>query len=315
MYLILYFLGKDLYKWNSNLHIVERQYMHHFDYHKPTSLEDALHRASTAPGSSVYLAGGTDVLVLIKQGKIRPQQVIDVKGIPEINGIDISEDGCFIGALTTIRTLEKSQAVREELPILAQAASTLGSVQVRNRATIGGNLCNAAPSAETAPALLTLDAQVEIFGKSGRRILELTDFFRGPGLTVLAQGEILTRVKIPLFGTQRQGAVYYKLTTRRAMDIAFVGVAVLLELDGEDRITKARIALGAVAPTPVRVPTAEKTVEGTVLSDKIIEAAATQAAQACRPITDQRATDAYRTEMVHNLCKRGLETAYNNAQA
>jgi hypothetical protein len=132
MYLLLYFLGKDLYKWNSNLHIVERQYMHHFDYHKPTSLEDALHRASTAPGSSVYLAGGTDVLVLIKQGKIRPQQVIDVKGIPEINGIDISEDGCFIGALTTIRTLEKSQAVAVEVDRDSGKVDVLKVIAVHN---------------------------------------------------------------------------------------------------------------------------------------------------------------------------------------
>jgi carbon-monoxide dehydrogenase medium subunit len=285
--------------------------MHHFDYHKARSLEDAFQKVSTSPGA-VYLAGGTDVLVLIKQGHIRPQQVIDVKCIPEMDGIDISDNECEIGALTTIKALEHSQAVREKLPILAQAASKLGSIQVRNRATIGGNLCNAAPSADTAPALLTLDAQVEIFGKTGKRILALTDFFQGPGLTSLAHGEILTRLKIPL-SSNRQGSVYYKLTTRRAMDIAFIGVAVLLKLDEDNRIHKARIALGAVAPTPIRVPAAEEKLKGNDLSDDIIQAAAELAAQACQPITDQRASAEYRMEMVHNLCKRGLETAYHYA--
>lgn len=287
--------------------------MHHFDYHKATSLEDAFQKVSASPGT-IYLAGGTDILVLIKQGKIRPQQVIDVKCIPELDGIDISEDECSIGALTTIRTLENSQAVREKLPILAQAASKLGSIQVRNRATIGGNLCNAAPSAETAPALLTLDAQVEIFGKTDKRILKLVDFFRGPGLTALAHGEILTRLKIPLSSNQ-QGSVYYKLTTRRAMDIAFIGVAVLVELNEDNRIKKARIALGAVAPTPIRVPAAEETLKGSILSDEVIHAAAELAAQACQPISDLRASAEYRTEMVRNLCKRGLETAYHHAAA
>lgn len=285
--------------------------MHYFDYHKATSLEDALQKGSASQGA-VYLAGGTDVLVLIKQGHIRPQQVIDIKGIPKMEGIDISEDECSIGALTTIRTVENSQAVHEKLPILAQAASRLGSTQVRNRATIGGNLCNAAPSAETAPALLTLDAQVEIFGKTGTRVLSLVDFFHGPGLTALTHEEILTRVKIPL-SPNRQGAVYYKLTTRRAMDVAFIGVVVLLELDGDKRIHKARIALGAVAPTPIRVPGAEKTLEGTDMSDEVIHAAAELAAQACQPISDVRASAEYRKEMVHNLCKRGLETAYHQA--
>ena len=286
--------------------------MHYFDYHKAISLEDALNKALTSPGPSVYLGGGTDVLVLIKQGKIQPQQVIDIKYIPEIDGIDVSEDECSIGALTTIRTLENSQVVREKLPVLAQAASKLGSIQVRNRATIGGNLCNAAPSAETAPALLTLDAQVEIFGKTGKRILELVDFFRGPELNALAQGEILTRLKIPL-ASNRQGSVYYKLTTRRAMDIAFIGVAVLIELDGDNRIKKARIALGAVSPTPIRVPAAEAKLEGTDLSDEVIQAAAALATQACQPISDLRASAEYRKEMVHKLCKRGMQTAYHHA--
>lgn len=287
--------------------------MQHFDYQRIICLEDAFNLVSTSKGASVFLAGGTDVLVQIKEGKLRPRRVIDIKYISEMDGLAISKDEVSIGALTNIRTLEKSQAVREKVPILAQTASKLGSIQVRNKATIGGNLCNAAPSAETAPALLALDAQVEIFGKTGKRVVDLGDFFLGPGSTILGEGEILTRLKIPL-SHNRQGSVYYKLTTRKAMDIALVGVAVLLELDGDDRISKSRIALGAVAPTPIRVPSAEKILEGKVLSVKTAQESAELAAQACQPISDHRASAEYRREMVNNLCKRGLLSAYRHAK-
>ncbi len=286
--------------------------MPHFDYQRVHSLEDAFKLVSASKAASVFLAGGTDLLVQIREGTIRPQRIIDVKGIPEMDGVDIAQHECSIGAATRIRTLEISKGVHERLPILAQAASKLGSIQVRNQATIGGNLCNAAPSAETAPALLVLDAQAEIFGKAGKRTIDLIDFFRGPGITVLEEGEILTRLKVPLSGN-RQGSVYYKLTTRKAMDLAFVGVAVLLELDGDNKIIKARIALGAVAPTPIRVPAAEKRLEGRSLSVEIALEAAGLAAQACQPISDHRASAEYRREMVHTLCQRGLLAAYGQA--
>src|SRR4030042_6613867 len=209
--------------------------MKSFDYQKVYSLQEALDAASASKGASAFLAGGTDLLVQIKEGKKQPRCVIDVKGINELDGLTLSGDGLSIGALTSIRTLETSLSVSEKVPLLAQTAAKLGSVQVRHRATIGGNLCNASPSADTAPALLALDAQVEIDGKTGTRIIELGSFFLGPGATVLSDGEILTRMKIPLTPS-RQGSVYYKLSTRNAMDLAFVGVAVLLELGRNDEI-------------------------------------------------------------------------------
>src|SRR4030042_3737787 len=143
--------------------------MQFFDYQKVYSLQDALDAASASKGGSVFMAGGTDLLVQIKEGKIRPQCVIDVKGVHEIDGLAISGDEFSIGALTCIRTLETSPSALEKIPLLAQAAAKLGSVQVRHRATIGGNLCNASPSAETAPALVPLDAHAEIRGKGGTR--------------------------------------------------------------------------------------------------------------------------------------------------
>ncbi len=288
--------------------------MQSFDYQKVYSLREALDAASASKGASVFMAGGTDLLVQIKEGKKRPKGIIDLKGISEMDGVEITGDECSIGALTSIRILERSLSLSEKVPLLAQAAAKLGSVQVRHRATVGGNLCNASPSADMASALLTLDAQVEIRGKTGIKVIDLDKFFLGPGATVLGDGEILTRLKIPL-SRKRRGSVYYKLSTRKAMDLAFVGVAVLLELGGNDEISKARIALGAVAPTPIRVPFAEKLLEGIRLSPEAAREAAERAARSCKPISDLRASAEYRREMVRELCQQGLLVAYSRAKS
>jgi CO/xanthine dehydrogenase FAD-binding subunit len=258
------------------------------------------------------MAGGTDLLVQIKGGKRKPQCVVDLKGIEEMEGIRLSGGELWIGALTRIREIETSDSILRNASLLACAAAKLGSVQVRYRATIGGNLCNASPSAETAPALLVLDAQAVICGRAGTRIVPLERFFSGPGATVLREDEILTGLKIPLSGARR-GAVYYKLSARKAMDLAFVGVAVRLEVGGEGCITKARIALGAVAPMPIRALPAEKVLEGAALSPEAAREAAEQAAQCSKPISDHRASAEYRREMVRELCERGVIEAYAQA--
>jgi len=287
--------------------------MHRFDYQKVLTLGEAFDAVAGSKGASVFLAGGTDLLVRIKTGAISPLRVIDMKGIPELEGVSISEHQLSIGALTRIRTLETSPQVLKNAPLLAQAASRLGSVQVRNKATLGGNLCNAAPSAETAPALLALDAMAEIYGKGGRKIVDLQEFFLGPGLTLLQGGEILISLKVPLNTKSRQGSSYYKLSTRKAMDIAFVGVAVLVEVDQDNRISKARVALGAVAPTAIRAPAAEEVLHGKVPNEEMIRESSERAAKSCRPISDLRASADYRREMVKRLCQRGLWAAYRQA--
>jgi aerobic carbon-monoxide dehydrogenase medium subunit len=288
--------------------------MHPFEYRKVLTLGEAFDAVADSKGDSVLLAGGTDLLVKVKNGALKPRRVIDMKGIPELGGIAATENGLSIGALTRIRTIETAPEVLRMAPLLSQAASKLGSVQVRNKATLGGNLCNAAPSAETAPALLALDARAEIYyGREGKRIVDLREFFSGPGLSVLREGEILTSIQIPLSGRSRQGSVYYKLSNRKAMDIAFVGVAVLLEIDPENRIGKARIALGAVAPTPIRVVAAEERLQGRVLDEEALRESAELAGNGCRPISDLRASSAYRKEMVKRLCRRGLSVAYGQA--
>ena len=290
--------------------------MHDFEYRKVVHIKEAVEAISGSKGSSILMAGGTDLLIKLKEGMIRPARVIDLKGIPDIDGVAVSEKEMSVGALTTMRALETSPLVLAKTPLLAQAAAKLGSVQVRHRATIGGNLCNAAPSAETAPALLALEAKAEIFGKSGARTVDLYDFFTGPGETVLGEGEILTYLKIPLNGNGNpRGGVYYKLSARKAMDIAFVGVAVLLQVGEKGLIKKARIALGAVAPTPLRVFSVEKILEGRPLDDAAVEEAAKSAMEACRPISDLRASAEYRREMVGQLCRRGLFAAYQQASS
>jgi len=288
--------------------------MQSFEYRKVYSFQEALEVVSASKGDSAFLAGGTDLLVQIKDGRKRPRYVVDVKGLQEARGLTFSTEALSIGALTSIRTLETSRLVREKAPLLSQAAAKLGSVQIRHRATIGGNLCNASPSADMAPALLALEAQAEVCGNSGLRVVELERFFRGPGDTVLGDQEILMRLKIPLTRT-RQGSVYYKLSTRNAMDLAFVGVAVLLDLGEDDQVSKARIALGAVAPTPVRVLSAEKRMEGRIFSLEAARESGALAAQSCKPISDLRASADYRREMVRELCQQGLLAAYHQAKS
>jgi carbon-monoxide dehydrogenase medium subunit len=287
--------------------------MQAFEYKKVYGLQEAIDAISSGEATA-FLAGGTDLLVQIKQGRKLPKQVIDLKGIRELGGpAEVSENRCRLGALTTIRNIETAFPVLEKLPLLAQAASKIGSVQVRHRATVGGNLCNASPSADMAPALLALDAQAMIFGKEGPRSMELTSFFTKPGKTALKDGELLVALEMPM-PARACGSVYYKLSTRNAMDLAFVGVAVLIEVDGEGRVAKARIALGAVAPTPIRALPAEKRLEGGLLDVEAARESAELAAKCCDPISDVRASAQYRREMVRALCEQGVLLAYRRAR-
>jgi carbon-monoxide dehydrogenase medium subunit len=256
-----------------------------------------------------FLAGGTDLLVKIKAGKLKPSVLIDLKKIPGLSGITTSGQSIEIGALTTVRDIETSPLIIEQLNMLSTAAGKLGSVQVRNRATIGGNLCNAAPSAETAPSLLCLEAETEIIGNRGVRRVPLENFFSGPGQTVLREGEFLHKIVLPIPTITTRG-VYYKLSVRKAMDIAFVGVAVLVDITDE-KINKVRIGLGAVSPTPMLVKEAENILVGQKLSLDLAKEVADVAAKACQPISDIRASAAYRREMVRNLTLQGLFEIYN----
>jgi len=276
-----------------------------FDYFKPSTLSEALTLLNSCDGQAKILAGGTDLLVGMKEKELSPRYIIDIKAISGLNCINYDpKQGLTIGALTTIRTVENSFLVKKNYPFLSHAAGLLGSVQVRNKATIGGNLCNAAPSAETAPSLLCLDAKVKIASLKGKRVISLEDFFQGPGVTALDK-EILTEIQLP--PCEKKG-IYIKHSPRRAMDVAVVGVAVAVTEDKEKGEWKnVRIALGSVAPIPLRAREAEEILTGKKLKFELIKRAAKLAKKTASPIFDVRASGEYRREMVGVLVQRALE--------
>jgi len=275
------------------------------DYIKPDTLEGVFSSIENAPDESQIIAGGTDLL-LERSAKIEKGKkiLIDIGGIEDISKITIKDKELAIGAGVKLADIECSKLVREDFPILVQGVKEVGSPQIRNLATIGGNLCNGSPAADTVPALLVLDAIVEIASSQGVRDVPLTEFHMGPSQTILNRNEILTLVKIPEMEKAFSGN-YHKLKTREALDLAFVGVAVLL-IDHRDTI-EARIGLGAVSPIPFRSVEAEKYLNNSQdFSDKSLWHAAEIAANSSSPISDVRCSAEYRHEMVKNMTYQSL---------
>lgn len=276
-----------------------------FAYHRPASVEEACRILGHEPRAAV-LAGGTDLMVHLGQswrGR-RPPAVVNIKRIPGLAAIEVTDRTVRLGALATLSALIEHPAIRAEYPVLPFAARYMGSPAIRNLATVGGNLCNASPAADLPPVLLGLDAEVGIAGPTGARRLPLGAFFVGPGRTVLEAGELLTWVEFPRRRPLRP-IRYERLDVRRAMDIAIAGAAVSVELD-DGRVRDARVALCAVAPIPLRVREAEAVLVAEGLSEAAIARAAELSAAAARPISDVRATAEYRREMVEVLVRRGL---------
>ena len=263
-----------------------------FRYLRVRSLEEAWAAADQNPESARFLAGGTDLLVKLKKGQIRPSLLINLKSISDLYGIDELEDRIEIGALTTAGDLLRSILLKEKTSLIPLAASHLGSKQIRNLATVGGNLCNASPAGDLSVALLCLQANVKISGPEGSRIEGLEDFFMGPGLTSLKPREVLTAISVPLSNGDWVWN-YQKLSNRRAMEIGIVNVAIGLRLE-QNICAEARIALGAVAPTPIRAKKAEMHMVGKKLSSRLIEEGARLGAQESSSIDDIRGSAAYR---------------------
>ncbi len=281
-----------------------------FEYQAPRSLKQASEILDHYGEEAKVLAGGTDLIVQMKQGVKRPACVVDVKKIPELNVLDWRpEDGLHVGAAVPISRLLTLPVVWEKYTILAQACSGIGSMQLRNRATLGGNICNAAPSADSAPALLCLGAKAALASSKGLRVISLEEFFLAPGETSLFNRELLVEVLIPTPESPSAGC-YLKHGTRERMDIAVAGVASFLSLSSPDRKLKAvRIAFGAVAPRPMRAPKAEVLLTKNHFDRQGIEAAAEQAAREAEPISDLRGSAEYRREIVKVLTRRTLNKA------
>ena len=286
-----------------------------FEYHAPASLSEALDYLSRYSGKAKVLAGGTDLLVSMKKREVLPEHLINLKGIQELKHIRYDKKrGLEIGGLVTLREIERSTIVKEKYGALWDAANVMAAPQIRSLATIGGNLCSAVPSADTAPPLVALGATVTLAGKNGERTLLVEDFFAGPEASVLNPVEILSRVFIPS-PPENSGGAYLKLMRRNAMDLALVGVAACLKLDGGKRVCQeARIALGAVAPTPMRALRAEEVLLNKEPDEQLAMEAGKIAAQEARPISDVRASKEYRTEMLRVLTKRAVMEALNRVK-
>jgi CO/xanthine dehydrogenase FAD-binding subunit len=282
-----------------------------FSYKRVKTLEEAWGSAARYPEEARFLAGGTDLLVQLKKGTIRTPLLISLKGVRHLNGVTIIGDSFQIGPLTAVDELIRSEALKRRNPLLVLAAVQMGSRQIRNMATVGGNLCNASPAGDLSTALLCLDTEVKIEGPGGARSEKLVDFFKGPGRTSLQPSEILTGILVPSTDKNWHWS-YQKLGVRRAMEIGIVNVALGLNLDREI-CREARIALGSVAPTPIRARKAEKLMEGKRFSPELIKEVAEVSARESGPIDDLRASGAYRREMVINLVRRGLRALWQIA--
>jgi len=278
-----------------------------FDYIKPKTLAEASAFMIEHDGEAKLYAGGTDLLILMRDGFITPQYIVDIKEIPSLRDISFDETaGLTIGAAATLNAVASSPIIRTRFGLLAEAAETIGSYQVRNRATIGGNICNASPSADTVPALLVLGAMAWVFGGGEEKAVPLDTFFTGPGKTMLGPGNILTSIQVPL-SPAGSAHRYLKLGRVRAADLALVGVAVLgFPQPGNPSGYGFRIALGAVAPTPIRAPEAEALLAESV-DDEAVDKAALAAMRTAKPISDVRAKAEYRSAMVRVLTRRGIQ--------
>jgi carbon-monoxide dehydrogenase medium subunit len=284
-----------------------------FEYLAPTSMQQALEWLNTHRGRARILAGGTDLYLRLRKAVFLPDYVIDLKRVPRLDYITPNRGGGVqIGPTTLQDEIARSSMIQELYPALAEAAAWVGSVQTRNRATVVGNLCNASPAADTAPALLSYGARVKIASAQGERTLGLEEFFVGPGRTALQDNELMAEILLPAPARQ-SGAAFFR-RTRTAMDIAVVCGAAMLQLSN-GTCQNARIALGAVGPTPLRATRAEAALQGQALTEQVIEDASRLASEEARPIDDVRSTAAYRREMVRVLTRRGLRQAMERAQA
>jgi carbon-monoxide dehydrogenase medium subunit len=275
-----------------------------FAYERPERLDEAVN--AMRGGDARALAGGTDLIPQLREGRRRAGRIVDLKRIPELATIAAEpEGGVSIGAAASATAVAQHATVAQRYPAVARSARLIGSLQVQNRASLGGNICNAAPSADAVPALICHRARALVAGPGGRRELELEALFKGPGRTTLDAGEILVAILLPP-APSRSAASYLRFTPRREMDIAVAGSGVWIELARDGAIAAARVVLASVAPTPLRSPSAEARLVGEAPSRGLVEEAGRLAARDARPISDTRGSGDYRRSLVAVLTMRAL---------
>ena len=283
--------------------------MKSFEFFEPTTLAEAFRLF--AEEHTQLLAGGTDLVIGMKALTETPESVISLQKIPGLAGITTEADNSIsIGAMTKVREVELSGDIQQHHTALAEGAAEIGSIQIRNLATIGGNIAHASPAADTVAGLLVADAQVDIASADSERSVPIDELFTGPGQTVLTPGEIITRFRL---SSPASGSHYIKHKIREVMDLAFIGVAAAVNLDN-GTITDARIGLAAVAPTPIRATEAENLLNGNAPTPELLEQAGEAAAAAASPISDLRCSAEHRREMVDVLTRRTLQHALERAR-
>jgi len=282
------------------------------EYFEPKSIGDALSVLAKHGAAAKVIAGGTDVMVDVKF-KEEPGALVNIKKIGGLSGISESGGAIHIGSLTTIREIETNALIREKLPVLWEAAHQFASLQIRNTATIGGNICRASPSGETLSPLLVLDAKAVMAFSNGEQMQPFSAFFQGPGKSLVGSNGLLTEIEIPIPPASSK-AVYLKHAVRGAMDIAMVGVAVMVTPDsGKNNLQDVRIGLGAVAPTPLRAGKTEALLRGKTPSTALLKEAGAMSASEASPISDQRSSAENRRWIVEALTKRGLAQTWKAA--
>ena len=283
-------------------------------YEAPRSVDDAVALLAAANGDGRVLAGGTDLLVQMHAGTVRPGLIVDVKNIAEMCEI-AADGGAFrVGAAATGAEMGEHAALKAAWPGVVEAVELIGSTQIQSRASPGGNLCNASPAADSVPALIAAGAACTVAGPDGRRELAVEEVCTGPGATALRRGEIVVDFRLPGAGA-RTGDAYLRMIPRTEMDIAIVGAGVCLEVDESGKVSRARVALGAVAPTARLVAAAGAALEGTTLGADALAALDAAARAACDPIDDKRGTVAYRTQVAGVLARRAAAIAYDRARS
>jgi carbon-monoxide dehydrogenase medium subunit len=269
-----------------NTHIITKT----FEYHQPKTIEEATILLSELPGVKP-LSGGTDLIPKIKQRIIEPENIVNLKKIPELYGIKENKSSIFIGAATKLRAIERNQTIQNKLPLLYRCIKSIGSVQIRNMGTLGGNICNASPAADGALGLITLDSTVQISGLRREREIQAKNFFTGPESTVLEKGELVKGFTIPV-PNEEKGSCFISIG-RTALDISTVSIALIMLVKNE-KVKDIAIGFGSVAPIPLRLDKVEEWLKEKKLTKKIVKEAAVRVSEGISPITDIRGTSEYR---------------------
>ena len=283
------------------------------EYHSARTAEEAIELLTETGMDTRALAGGTDLLAQIRSGRVRPQRVVDLKKIPEFHSIEESESGFQIGASVSGAEIGEHPSLRAHWPGLVEAAELIGSTQIQGRASLGGNVCNASPAADTVPALIAASAICSVIGPGGRREVPVEEIVTGPGQTSLKLGEIVAHFRLSR-RLKNSGDAYLRLIPRSEMDIAVVGAGVALTLDEDDLCVACRVGLGAVAPTALLVSEASNALLGRAVNDASWADLEEAARAAARPIDDKRGTRDYRIRVAGVLARRAATLAMKRAR-